>query len=149
MNMSHKTIGTISAILIFFCTTILTAYSFDRANTRKPIEAGEAILDECETIKQERKKIDCVAKSLEKVSRNIRHPGPGYKYIARTLNKTARAVRKSKTKSEAAKIISKTTAELKSAPNRPAVYAGPKKTAQKHFAQFAQYTKKARSVLRS
>ncbi|MEZ5870731.1 MAG: hypothetical protein R3D32_02575 [Nitratireductor sp.] len=139
------------AIVVFISFLLLPviSFSFDGINTDKPIAAGDAVLKECRGIKDEKTQIDCVAKALETVARNITHRGPGYQHIARTLRNTAGEVRKKKTRKEAAAVIQKTSADFKAAHEKPSLYAGPKPTAQKHFAKFASFTDRARSVLRS
>lgn len=125
------------------------AFAFDAENTEIPIKSGEAKLQECRGIRDDKTRIDCIADSLQIVAGNIHHRGPGYQYIRRTLEQTSREVRSAKTKAEAGAAIDKATATLKTAAQKPSNYAGPKPTAEKHFARFAQFTAKAKSVLRS
>lgn len=125
-----------------------TALAFDDRTTNRAIAAGNDKLRGCGAIREKNAKIDCVAKSLEAVSRNINHRGPGYQYIKRTMRRTASSARSSGSKKKARAVLNTASKTLRTAYQRP-VYAGPKPLAKKHFARFAQFVKKARSVLRS
>ncbi|MCB1041263.1 MAG: hypothetical protein KDJ36_15105 [Hyphomicrobiaceae bacterium] len=142
-------LGVVLAIALASSLPEGPALAFDGQSTDASINAGEAILKTCGGIREERERIDCVSRALQAAAANIHERGPGYQYIRRTLEQASREVHSSKTKAQAAASIDKATATLKTAAQKPLNYAGPKKTAEKHFARFAQFTSKARSVLRS
>ncbi len=124
------------------------AYAFDDRTTNRAIAAGDGQLKRCKTIQVEKQKIDCVAKALDTTASSIRHQGPGYQYIKRKLRSTAASVRGKRKKSRARAVLAAAAAVLRKAWTRP-VYAGPKQLAKKHFARFAAFVNRAKSVLRS
>ncbi|MCP5085114.1 MAG: hypothetical protein GY948_25810 [Alphaproteobacteria bacterium] len=135
-----------SIISIFIGVSI--AYAFSDSTTNRAISAGDRELNRCKSIKIEKQKIDCVAKALDTTASSISNGKPDYRPIKRTLRNTAAKLRKTRKKSRARKILAAAAAVLRKAWTRP-VYAGKKQLAKKHFAKFAAFVNRAKSVLRS